>query len=473
MSFWFFILGGIYIGALAFATLGARKDNKSEEDFALAGSDLGVVLGCLTVAATLYSTFTLMGMPDFFRTHGVGAWIFIAVSDAIFAFVILWFGFYLRQKAQRHSFRGIAGLMSDCYKSKWAGYIYLVGVFIFLIPYVAIQLRGIAIFLNAAFPEFLPVWGWASLMVMVMLIYSELGGLKAIIYADAIQGVILLTVTLIIAFGCIQYFGGIGEMFAEVEKSNDALLSVPGPKGLFTTQFLLASLIAIIMVPVTQPQVTVRIAIMRDLGAMKRMAAMLGVFAIILLLAVIPIGMYGAVRYPDMSVANFLAQVLIHDQTPLVAAAIAVGLIAAAISTSDSQIFAFGNEFRSVLKADNDKSVQYMRYVIVVFALTALAVAIQATDQLVLLARVSFAGTSLLAPLVITGVMKETPPPKIIFFATVAGLGFFLLSLVGYAPSSIFGLRTDLALFIAIGLSAILASVLADRTANKKTATAA
>lgn len=471
MNFWFFILGGVYIGALVAATLSARRKNKNDEDFTLAGSDLGVVLGCLTVAATLYSTFTLMGMPDFFRTHGIGAWIFIAVSDAVFAFIILWFGFFLRRKALQHQFRGIAGLMSDCYKSRWAGYIYLIGVFIFLVPYVAIQIRGISIFLNATFPEFLPVWAWASLMVTIMLIYSELGGLKAIIYADAIQGVILLTVTLIIAYGSIQYFGGISEMFAEVEKTNKELLSVPGPKGLFTTQFLLASLIAIIMVPVTQPQVTVRIAIMRDLAAMKRMAAMLGVFAIILLLAIIPIGMYGAVRYPDHSVADFLAQVLIHDQTPFIAAAIAIGLIAAAISTSDSQIFAFGNEFRSMLKTHDHKSVHHMRYVIIAFALTSLAVAIQATDQLVLLARVSFAGTSLLAPLVVAGVLKSTPPPRIIFFATFAGLAFFLASLLGYAPNFIFGIRTDLGLFVAIALVAVVSCIIS-ASAQKKSAVA-
>lgn len=467
MNFWFFILGGIYIGALVLATLSARSSNESEEDFTLAGSDLGVVLGCLTVAATLYSTFTLMGMPDFFRTHGVGGWIFIAVSDAVFAFVILWFGFYLRRKAAQKEFRGMAGLMSECYDTRWAGYVYLTGVFVFLLPYVAIQIRGISIFLSAAFPEFLPVWGWAVSMVIIMLIYSELGGLKAIIYADAIQGLILLTVTMIIAFGCIQYFGGIPEMFEGVRQTDPALLSVPGPKGLLTTQFLLSSLIVISMVPVTQPQVTVRIAIMRDLDAMKRMSVMLGCFAIILLLAIIPIGMYGAVRYADLSTADFLTQVLIHDQTPIVAAAVAIGLIAAAISTSDSQIFAFGNEFRSMLSKDNKKAVHHMRHIIIVFAVAALVVALLSNDQLVLLARVSFAGTSLLAPLVIAAVISDVPPGKIILFVTGGGLVIFLASLFNLVPNMILGIRMDLLLFVTIALISAGSAYANQRSANQ------
>ena len=209
MTTWFFIFGSVYLVLLVYAALGARKNVHSADDFMLAGSDLNTVLGCLTVAATLYSIFTLMGMPDFFRQHGVGAWIFLGVSDAALAFIMIWFGYHIRRRAKLPGFKGIAGLMQLSYRTRWAGYLYLIGVFIFLIPYVAIQIRGIGLFLNATFPELLPVWGWSTTIVLVMLAYSELGGLKAIIYADAIQGTILLTVTLIIAYGCIEYFGGV------------------------------------------------------------------------------------------------------------------------------------------------------------------------------------------------------------------------------------------------------------------------
>ncbi len=456
MNVWFFILGSLYLGSLVYATIGARKNNKSDEDFAMGGSDLGIVLGCLTVAATLFSTFTLMGMPDFFRQHGIGAWIFLAVSDAVFAFVILWFGFYLRRKAFEKGFEGVAGLMRDCYGTKQAGFLYLIGVFIFLVPYVAVQIRGISIFLSATFPDLLPIWGWAALMVMVMLAYSEAGGLKAIVYADAIQGVILLTVTIIVAVSCVQYFGGVPEMFQKVAKVDEALLSVPGPQGLFTTQFLVASMIVIVMVPVTQPQVTVRLVIMKDLTSMKRMSVMLGIFAVVLLLSIIPIGMYGAARYSDLSTTDFLAQVLIHDQLPFIAATVAIGLIAASISTADSQIFAFGNECRSMLSDDNNQAMKRMRYIIVAFALTSLGVAIISNDQLVLLARVSFAGTSLLGPLVIAAVLVSQPLGKEIIYSSAIGLIVFLLSLFAVVPDTVMGVRMDLFLFCALSLISTL-----------------
>ena len=130
--------------------------------------------------------------------------------------------------------------------------------------------------MNAIIPETLPVWGWASLIVSIMLTYSELGGLKAIIYADAIQGLILLTVTVIIAAGFVLNFGGIVEMFEAVRVTNEALLSVPGPEGLFTTQFLVASFVAIVLVSITQPQMTIRLVIMRDLKSLQRIGAIVG-----------------------------------------------------------------------------------------------------------------------------------------------------------------------------------------------------
>ncbi len=64
---------------------------------------------------------------------------------------------------------------------------------------MAIQIRGIAIFLSATFPEAMPIWGWATAMILIMLIYSEVGGLKAIIYSDMLQGIILLIVICVIA----------------------------------------------------------------------------------------------------------------------------------------------------------------------------------------------------------------------------------------------------------------------------------
>lgn len=98
MQKWLLIVGLLYLGILVFLSWYSQRKVKSQEDFIMAGSKLGLILGFMTFSATLFSAFTLMGMPDFSRVHGVGAWMFLAFSDGGMVFLILWFGYLLRKK---------------------------------------------------------------------------------------------------------------------------------------------------------------------------------------------------------------------------------------------------------------------------------------------------------------------------------------------------------------------------------------
>lgn len=460
MTTWIYILGAIYVGMLAFVALSSYKKNKSAEDYLLAGSNIGIALGFLTFAATLFSTFTLLGMPDFFRLNGIGAWLFLAVSDGGMIFLILWWGYHLRKKVAEKGFNGVAGLLTQCYNNRFAGYVSFAGVFLFLIPYVAIQIRGIAIFMTAVFPEALPPWGWSIAIVALMLLYSETGGLKAIMHADAIQGLTLLVVTWIIGISCVEYFGNLENMFDQVEEANAALLSVPGPNNLFTPQFLIASFLVILMIPVTQPQLTIRLVIMRNLKITHMMAVAVGIFAILIILPTAFIGMYGAIRYPDAATSDFLSQVLLYEQPDFIAAIAVVGLLAAGLSTTDSQIFAMGTELRSLIKGDEKKVLRIARLGIFGFAIIAMIFSILASDQLVMLARVSFAGTAMLAPMILTGVLTKKTMGNEIIIATAVALVIFILSLLGVVPGEVGPIRMDLFLLVSLGLFSVVSYLL-------------
>jgi len=455
MLTWLLIVGSIYVTILFLLAWRSRRMIRNHRDFLMAGSNIGLVLGFMTFAATLFSTFTLLGMPDFSRTHGIGAWIFLAFSDAGMVFLIVWFGYLLRKRVSAKGFNGMSGLLQDCYRNRWAGYIYFSGVFIFLVPYVAIQIRGVAIFLVEAFTTTMPIWAWSLLIVVVMLVYSELGGLKAIIYADFMQGTLLMVVVWIIAITCMKSLGGWSEMFRQVETVNPALLSTPGPKGLLNSQFLIASFLAILMIPVTQPQLSTRLVIMKNTRSMYRMAVAVGTFAMLVIFPTIIIGLYGALRYPDASVSEFLGGVLLHDQAAVVGSAAIIGLFAAAMSTSDSQLFAMGNEFRGLISVSESGSLLAARLAIIIFALAALVFSLLSSDQLVLLARISFAGTAMMGPLVILGILSSRPQGGFMIAASGLGLMAFILSQAGVLPEMVGTVRMDLFLMMALTLCAI------------------
>ncbi|MCK4854078.1 MAG: hypothetical protein KAT31_07445 [Bacteroidales bacterium] len=464
---WLIVLGVLYISTLGFLAIRTRRRTKGTKDFIFAGSNIGLVIGFMSFAATLFSTFTMMGMPDFFRTHGVGAFIFLAFSDGVMVFFILFFAYHLRKKVATRGFHGMSQVLQDSYQNKWAGYVYFICIFLFLIPYTAIQIRGISIFLNAAFPGFFPIWAWALAMIVLMLLYSETGGLKAIMFADVLQGTLLLIIVWVIAWSCIESFGSMKEMFTEVERIDARLLSVPGPNGLFSFQFLLASMLVIVMIPVTQPQLSTRLVIMKDLRSTHRLAIAVGCFAMLIILPTAFIGFYGAVRYPDSSTADFLAGVLLFDQPGFIAAAAIIGLIAAALSTSDSQIFAMGSELRSLI-AIKDKTLTRTRIGIIFFALAALVFSLIASDRLVMLARVSFAGTALAAPMILAAILRERPPSKWIVVLTAVAIVVFISSLLEIIPAKVGFLRMDLALLLILGLFTAISVIIQDKSGRSE-----
>ena len=457
---WVIIMFAAFVLLLVLASVKSYKKNRSSQEFMLAGSSLGVFLGFMTFSAALFSAFTFQGMPDFFRTHGIGAWLFLAFSDGVMVFFILWFGRKLRRKAKGRGFKGMAGLMSDIYGNRWAGYALFLSSFLFLIPYAAIQIRGISVFFDAAFPNFLPRWGWSLILVVFMILYAEIGGFKAMVYSDAIQGTILLVVLWLIATTCISKLGGVQSMFEQVQTANAALLSTPGPKGLFTWQFLLGSTIAVVMIPVSQPQMGTRLVVMKSLKSMKKMAFAVGSFAILIIGATIFIGMYGSVVYPNASPQDFWGKALLYDQLAPVAGLAMVGLFAACLSTTNSQIFALGNELRSLLPDDEKKSMRITKIFLFIFSALVMVFASLMGDQIALLARVSFTGTSMLAPVVLAAVAMKGKPGKELIVISMIALLIFIGSQAGVVPTKIGALQLDILLYIFITGSTFISVIL-------------
>lgn len=446
MISWLIFFFALFLASLGYASYKSYNKNRTSDDFMLAGSNIGAILGFLTFSAALFSAFTFMGMPDFFRAHGVGAWIFLALSDALMVFLLVWFGYALRKRAALTGYKGVAGFIQTCYQNRYAGYLIFISSFLFLIPYVAIQIRGISIFLNAAFPDMLPYWSWAAILVVLMLVYSEIGGLKAIVYSDAIQGVIMLAVIWIIGVTCLKMAGGLEPALAKVAETNPGLLTLPGPKGLFTSPFLIASAIAIVLIPISQPQFTTRLVVLKSLKSVHKMAYAVGIFAILVILPTAFIGLYGAVKYPEASTADFLSNALLFDQAVPVAALAVVGLFAACLSTTNAQIFALGTELRSLLSGSDKRDMRITKIGIVIFSLIVLVFSTYMSDELVLLARVSFTGTSMIAPVVLGAVIFKNPPKSLLILSSIA-LGYFVLSLAGFVPDRFGELPLDFAMY--------------------------
>lgn len=460
MYIWIALFGVLYISGLAYSSYLAKKDFKPDlKNFALGGSNLSVPLGVLTYSGTLFSAFTLMGMPDYVRTHGVGAWIFLGVTDVAMAFMILLVGVKTRQRFQGSGHYSVGCFLRDSYGNPYASWVFLLGIFVFLVPYMAIQIKGVAHFLDVTIPFGLGYRFWAVSMLAVILTYTTVGGFKAIVYSDVIQGVIVLLVSWVLAMSCLSHTGSVENLFLAVKETKPELLSVPGPEGLFSTQFLLASFLSIVVMPLSQPSLTTRIIAMRDGRALRIMAPSVAFFAILVILPSIVLGMYGAIHYGQLTPEGFWSKVLVEDQPGFLGALSVIAILAAALSTTDSQLFALSNEANLYLNKRKYAQIK-TKSLIFLFATTSLLFALFSSGHIVALATLSFTGTALLVPMFFLAIVAR---PGVRHGAFVPAITLLSLGVYTYVTLTlgrhemIGGLRLDLLLFIVVSLCALLA----------------
>lgn len=437
MTLFFVILLMAYLTFMVWSIRSAKQSETTSP------SGLSGLIGMTTFAATLFSTFTLMGMPNFFRVHGVGAWLFLGVTDVAMAFLVLWFGLKVRAYSANSRFSSISDVLNRAYGGRKAQLIYLSGLFVFLVPYVAIQLHGISVFMSA-------VWGipeWLLSLTILIAIFSiiQFGGFRAIVRSDIVQWSIIFATVWIIGYNCLESLGGLQAGLQMISTSNPAWLSTPGPKGLFSWEFLVASFIAIILMPISQPQLAMRVSKFNSDNDLRFGAVGIGILAFLVILPTLFIGLYGAVHLANSSAPEFWKTVLIDEQHAFIGALAMVGLLAAAMSTADSQLHSLRLEFIGERK---DRAVLSLT-ILVVFFIAAYALSLVSSNELVLLARISFAGTALVAPMVLIAFLaRRKSSSGLIPWISAAALLIFLASTFGLIPKSIIGMRLDLLLIV-------------------------
>jgi len=147
---------------------------------------------------------------------------------------------------------------------------------------------------------------------------------------------------------------------------------------------------------------------------------------------------------------------LLFDQSEVLAALAIVGLFAAVLSTSNAQVFALGSEFRSLIKGDDKTVLLKTRIALIIFTTIVLVFSVIMSDELVLLARVSFAGTSMIAPIILVGILSKKQPGKELIVVSGLALLVFLVSLTEIIPDVVAGIRIDLALHSILAFVTVL-----------------
>ncbi|MCI9512582.1 MAG: sodium/proline symporter [Oscillibacter sp.] len=358
----FVIFTGVMIG---------RRSKKSAEGFYLGGRGIGPLVTAMSAEASDMSSYLLMGIPGLAYLSGV--------ADASWTAIGLAVGTYLNfllvaKRLRRYSVKldaiTIPSFISKRYGEKRPVIMCISAliILIFFVPYVASGLAAIGKLFNSLFG-----WDYMTAVIVgavVIISYTSIGGFSAVATMDLIQSIIMtVALAIIVVFGIVQA-GGMDAVldharslpgFLSFTETYDAASGSAEPYGFIR----IVSMMAWGLGYFGMPHILVRFMAIRDENELTLSRRIASVWVVISMGVAVFIGIVGhavsaAGRVPFLEgsatetiivrLSDLLSSYGIFPA--IVAGCILAGILAATMSTADSQLLAAASAFSENLVQD-------------------------------------------------------------------------------------------------------------------------
>ena len=374
-----------------------RRSKKNSEGFYLGGRGMGPLVTAMSAEASDMSSYLLMGIPGLAYLSGV--------ADASWTAIGLAFGTYLNfllvaKRLRRYSVQldaiTIPSFISKRYGEKKPVImgISAVIILVFFVPYVASGLAAIGKLFNSLF-------GWDYMLAVVIgaiviISYTSVGGFSAVATMDLIQSIIMtVALCIIVVFGVVQA-GGM-EAVLDHARSLPGFLSFTETYNVNTGAAEPYGLIRILSMMAWglgyfgMPHILVRFMAIRDENELTLSRRIASVWVVISMTVAVFIGIVGhgvsqAGRIPFLE-GNATETVIVRLSgllstygifPAIIAGCILAGILAATMSTADSQLLAASSAFSENvvqnvfgIKLTNRQNMLVARMTVVVIAVIA------------------------------------------------------------------------------------------------------
>ncbi len=392
---------------ILFAVIGiysATQKTNTTTDYLLANRQVNPWLTALSAMSTGQSGLLFIGQVGFAYTFGIaGLW--LTVGWAVGDYLAWWLAFKrLRLVSEERGTETISSFLENGQKTgkNWIRVITALIIITFLGTYAAAQLVAGSKTLNAVF-------GWnyyvgVILGALIVCIYCFSGGIRASIWTDAIQALIMIFSLLLLLMVAVTYCGGIGQLWTTLGEIDPNLIDFNPPNREWgVIPFLLGWIVAGFGV-VGQPHIMIR-AMAIDSANNLAKARNLKIFCgLINSFSAMGIGLSARVLMPNLlgnSDPELALPYLSLDLLPAILVGVMLaGLFAATISTADSQILSCSAALTQDLLPQQVKSYQFAKTGTLI--ITAITVVIGLVESDSVFALVTFSWSALasgLAPL--------------------------------------------------------------------------
>jgi SSS family solute:Na+ symporter len=195
------------------------------EQWTVGGRGFGAALVFLLLAGEIYTTFTFLGASGY--AYGLGAPAYYILAYGTLAYVLSYFMLpAVWGYARRHKLVSQPDFFAHKYGSQALGVLVaLVGV-IALVPYLVLQFTGLGVIVEAA--SYGTIHKSVSVLIgaAVVTLYVIISGIRGSAWVSIIKDTLIILVVLFLGIYLpVHYAGGIGGMFAAIDKAKPGFLA--------------------------------------------------------------------------------------------------------------------------------------------------------------------------------------------------------------------------------------------------------
>lgn len=328
----------VYLFILIGLALWSRSETRTMSGYFIAGKKLPPWVVAFSTNATGESGWLLLGLTG--MGYAVGAQAFWVVAGEVVGIALAWL--VISRRLKRLSDESDSITLPDVLAARFndkAQVLRKLSVLIILVmvgAYVAAQMVAT----GKAFSGFTDLSYSAGVLVgaTVIILYTLVGGYKAVAWTDLVQGVLMLLGLIIVPLVAINAAGGWGAVTTNLQAQDPGLLSPWGPDGKSMLAFVgIASFLAVGLPFLGVPQLMVRFMSARSEKSLVPAMAISVVVILLFDLGAVLTGMAGRALFPGLedpeTILPVISTTLLH---PVLGGIMMVVVLAAIMSTVDS-----------------------------------------------------------------------------------------------------------------------------------------
>ncbi|SHO58047.1 sodium/pantothenate symporter [Vibrio quintilis] len=314
-----------------------RKSGSFLNEYFVGGRSMGGFVLAMTLAATYASASSFIGGPGAAYKMGLG-WVLLAMIQLPVAWLTLGIlGKKFAIEARRHNAVTLNDMLYARFQNKAVVILASVALLLAFFGTMVVQFVGGARLLQTV--TGLPYQHGLFLFAFTVGVYTTIGGFRAVVLTDTVQGMMMLIGTVALLAGVIHAGGSLGELVTRLHEIDPALITPYGPNHFLSQPFMLSFWVLVCFGMIGLPHTAIRCMAYKDSRSLHQGIVISTAMVALLMFGTHLAGALGRAIVPDLSSPDQIMPTLMMTVLPPFFAGIFLaGPMAAIMSTIDSQL---------------------------------------------------------------------------------------------------------------------------------------